>query len=176
MNYNIKLTNNGKQLFGTVDFCTSGYNNLISIGFRNSYDKSVSAGFCAGSRVLVCSNLMFTGDIVKLRRHTINIVKDLDIIIKEIISYGEKNAKQLKNDMRLFQSIKINNKEAAEIIGDAFFNINIFNSSQVNVIKKGWIFGDYSKNNGLNEVCKQRTLYSLYQACTHALKSSRSLI
>ena len=171
-NYNLRLTKNGKQLFGTADFYISGYNNLISIGFRNSYNKSISAGFCAGSRVIVCSNLMFTGDIVRMRRHTRNILTDIDVIIKEVISYGEKNAKQLKRDMKLFQSIKINNKEAAKIIGEAFFNNNIFNSSQVNVIKKEWMFGDYSQMNGLNEICKQRTLYSLYQACTHALKSS----
>ena len=72
---------------------------VVSIGFRNSYNKSISAGFCAGSRVIVCSNLMFTGDIVRIRRHTRNILTDIDVIIKEIISYGEKNATQLKNDM-----------------------------------------------------------------------------
>ena len=63
-----------------------------------------------------------------MRGHTRNILTDIDVIIKEVISYGENNAKQLKRDMKLFQSIKINNKEAAKIIGEAFFNNNIFRS------------------------------------------------
>ena len=87
--YHIKLTKKGNQLFGTADFKISGYNNLITIGFRNSYDKSISVGVCSGAKVIVCSNLMFTGDIVKIRRHTANILKDIDQIIKNVISHAE---------------------------------------------------------------------------------------
>tara|TARA_B100001250_G_scaffold412266_1_gene443030 strand:+ start:5428 stop:6147 length:720 start_codon:yes stop_codon:yes gene_type:complete len=170
--YNIRLSKNGKKIFGTIDYCVAGHNNLISIGFRNSYDKSISVGLCAGSRIIVCSNLMFTGEIIRFRKHTLNLSRDIDTIVKEVMEYGEQNARLLKKDMILFQSKKIDNKEAAKIIGEAFFNNNIFNSYQVSVIKKEWISGDYSKDNGLNEFCKERTLYSLYQACTHALKSS----
>ena len=171
--YKIILKNNGKELFGTVDFDNKLVtNDLITIGFRNSYNKNISMGICAGTKVIVCSNLMFIGDIIKIRRHTLNIKIDLKRIITETIIHAESSAKQLQKDMKQLESVKINNKDAAKIIGEAFFNRNILSSQQVNKIKKEWNNGNYSKIHGLNEKCKKRTLYSLYQACTDALKSS----
>lgn len=41
-----------------------------SIGFRNSTDKSMSIGMCAGERVFVCDNLAFHGEYISLRKHT----------------------------------------------------------------------------------------------------------
>lgn len=54
----------GQQLFGTVPVIGNDHlNNTVELmlGFRNSYDKSLSAGLCFGSQVFVCSNLCFTG-------------------------------------------------------------------------------------------------------------------
>lgn len=45
------------------------------IGVRNSTEKKFAVGFAAGSHVMVCSNLVFSGDFVEFRKHT----KGLDI-------------------------------------------------------------------------------------------------
>ena len=44
--------------------------NTLSIGIRNSIDKRLSVGLCAGERVFVCDNLCFKGDFVLFRKHT----------------------------------------------------------------------------------------------------------
>ena len=41
-----------------------------AIGIRNSHDKSICVGICAGVSVLVCSNLCFNGERVSHRKHT----------------------------------------------------------------------------------------------------------
>src|SRR4051794_14778452 len=49
------VSREGHRLFGTLDLATtltSGVN--LSVGIRNSTDKSFPLGFCAGSRVFVC--------------------------------------------------------------------------------------------------------------------------
>jgi len=61
---NLGWARNGDQLFGTLDLLGQDHlNNQVKLvlGFRNSYDKSLSAGVCFGSKVIVCSNLCFTG-------------------------------------------------------------------------------------------------------------------
>jgi hypothetical protein len=61
---NYSIAKDGNQLFGTIAFRNSNTERLLNIGFRNSYDKSLSVGLLSGAEVIVCSNLEFSGDIV----------------------------------------------------------------------------------------------------------------
>jgi len=45
----------------------------IAIGIRNSHDQSLALGIAAGTRVFVCDNLAFTGEVVRYRKHTLKI-------------------------------------------------------------------------------------------------------
>jgi len=47
------------------------------VGLRNSHDKTYPAGLVAGSRVLCCDNLAFTGEVRISRKHTRYAVRDL---------------------------------------------------------------------------------------------------
>ena len=60
---------------------------------------------------------MFVGDLIKTRRHTINVLSDLDPLIEDVISYAENNIIQLDDDMKTFQKIVL------------FFHYYIFHSS-----------------------------------------------
>ncbi len=42
----------------------------MSIGIRNSTDRSTPIGFAAGERVFVCDNLAFSSEVVVSRKHT----------------------------------------------------------------------------------------------------------
>jgi len=56
----------------------------FSIGIRNSIDKTHSVGFCAGKRVFVCDNLVFSGDFVIFRKHTGQLeLGEITILAKE---------------------------------------------------------------------------------------------
>jgi hypothetical protein len=56
------------------------------LGFRNSYDKSITTGLCVGARVFVCDNLSFHGaHLTFLRKHTANLLRDLSWILAETI-------------------------------------------------------------------------------------------
>ena len=55
------------------------------VGIRNSHDKTFPAGLCAGDAPFVCDNLIFTNTIKLARRHTRNILNDLDTTINRAI-------------------------------------------------------------------------------------------
>src|SRR4051794_22782675 len=60
-------------MFATMDLATPlGSGVALAVGIRNSTDKSLPLGFCAGSRVFVCDNLAFRSELLVRRKHTRN--------------------------------------------------------------------------------------------------------
>jgi len=59
----------GARMFGIVDFVDGTSDYGYSVGFRNSHDKTMVAGICAGARVFVCDNLALSGDFAEKRKH-----------------------------------------------------------------------------------------------------------
>ena len=76
------LDNDGDRIFGVFKLKGNRADYSPLVGFRNTHDKSFSAGVCLGSQVMVCSNLSFGSDIVVFRKHTPNIQRDMyDILL-----------------------------------------------------------------------------------------------
>ena len=76
------LSNDGQKMFGVLRFHHNGHHEYTkAIGFRNSYDKSLSVGFTVGLSVLVCDNLCFGGETTIQRKHTSGI--DIEELIPE---------------------------------------------------------------------------------------------
>ncbi len=65
------LAKNDNRFFGVLDLESEIVPGVaLSVGVRNSVDKSYPIGFCCGSRVFVCDNLAFTSEIVVAKKHT----------------------------------------------------------------------------------------------------------
>jgi len=82
------LARDGKRYFGLfqVDHESRvGSDRGTIIGLRNAHDKSFPAGICAGDAPFVCDNLIFTNTIKLARRHTLNILSDLEFTINRAI-------------------------------------------------------------------------------------------
>lgn len=65
------LSRGDARLFATLDLASplaAGVS--LACGIRNSTDKSLPLGFCAGSRVFVCDNLAFRSELLVSRKHT----------------------------------------------------------------------------------------------------------
>ena len=171
-NRNFDMAREGRQMFGVMNYKAPGIHHNISIGFRISYDKSVAVGLCSGAQVIVCSNMMFVGDIVKVRKHTTNVWDDIDEMVIQCITRADIAAEQATDDLIMFEQVGITDVEAAKILGDAYLNKDILNGVQMNKIKSNWNDGEYSPSSNLDDKFAERTLYALYGACTDALKSS----
>jgi hypothetical protein len=69
----LALSANEAQFFATLDLSASvGTGVALSVGIRNSIDKTLPLGFCAGNRVFVCDNLSFSAELLVNRKHTVN--------------------------------------------------------------------------------------------------------
>ena len=73
------------------------------VGFRNSHDKSMVAGICAGARVFVCDNLAFSGDFSEKRKHTpgnnfIRLIREAFTLLPGQLENLTKNLDRLKTE------------------------------------------------------------------------------
>lgn len=65
-----ELSDDGMNMFATYSLDQGGSELAWQIGFRNSMNKRFAVGITAGTKIYVCSNLVFTGDFIELRKHT----------------------------------------------------------------------------------------------------------
>jgi hypothetical protein len=67
----LALSRLDNRFFGVLDLTSPLSEGVaLSVGVRNSIDKSFPIGFCAGSRVFVCDNLAFSAELLVKRKHT----------------------------------------------------------------------------------------------------------
>jgi hypothetical protein len=163
----LEVNHRGQQMFGSMIFHDgsqlSGSGMNRSIGFRNSYDKTLPIGVCGGAQITVCSNLMFVGDIIKMRKHTQNVQDDLDVLIQKLFDDVDRRFNTALEDKQNMCEIEFSDKQVGDYLGQLFVNEHILNGSQMNKAAKEWFE---------SPVFKERTLWSAYNACTEALKTA----
>lgn len=81
------INEKGTKMFGVWQVKEQGTKEAcLAMGIRNSVDKSMAVGLCAGERVFVCDNLVLSSDFVLFRKHTGQLVEDeIRLIAKEAI-------------------------------------------------------------------------------------------
>lgn len=71
------ISKDGGKMFGMWMLENRNGNGIKpAIGFRNSYDKSMSIMFGAGTKVFVCDNLAFSAEWISIRKHTSGLDND----------------------------------------------------------------------------------------------------
>ena len=158
------IARNGDQLFGVHTFKNAGEELGLSIAFRNSLDKSLSVGMAFGAQVFVCDNLALTGSIVKIRKHTTNVWTDLEEMILTGVYRARTSFIHAVDDAHQMQRIDISDDGAYRALGHLFGH-QVLSPRQMPVALKEW-------QQPSHEEFEPRTLWSLYNAATEALKSS----
>jgi hypothetical protein len=158
------LARGGQQLFGIHSFRNGSTDLALSIGFRNSYDKSLSVGVAVGASVLVCDNLALSGDITLMRKHTTNVEADLESLIITAIMKSRTAFHQVKADAHDMQQLPLRDDEAYRLIG-LMYGKGVISPRQIPVVKREWLKPSHVE-------FRERTLWSFYNAITEALKST----
>jgi hypothetical protein len=80
------LTKDGSRLFGLITLGSDQPDYAVTIGLRNSHDKSFPVGLALGSRVFVCDNLAFSSDVNIASKHTRYIYERLPRLVADGVS------------------------------------------------------------------------------------------
>jgi len=168
-NGEIVYQDDGAKMFGLLSFDRpdSDGSYARSIGIRNSYDRSMSVGWSFGVRVFVCDNLAFTGDITYMRKHTGDVWKDLRHKLYDSLEDSANSTwTKMDDDIGLMKDRKISKRRGYELLG-RFYGDRVFTgSNQFNEAFRHWKTPPY-------EEFGESSVWGLYNACTHALKTCK---
>lgn len=161
------LAREGKQMFGVLTF--RGEAELgLSIGFRNSYDRSMSIGIAIGATVFVCDNLALTGEVTVLKKHTKNVWNVLEDTAIQTLYRSRKNFDQVVLDCDKLKRRELTDDKAFAYLGQ-MFGYGILSPRQLPMVKAEWLHPGH-------EEFEPRTAWSFYNACTEALKTCPPLV
>ena len=134
------------------------------IGLRNSHDKTFPAGLCAGDAPFVCDNLIFTNTIKLARRHTRNILQDLDFTINRALGrlFGFWHGQDQR--IEAYKNVELSNSEANDIVIRACKAGALPKSKIMDVVNQ-WESSDHPE-------FWDRNINSLYNAFTEVYKGN----
>jgi len=173
--HNLKVANEyykggreGNQVIGYMDIKRDNNNLGMRIAFRNSYDKSMSVAFVAGSMVWICSNGMISGEMQFLRKHTGGVVKELNAKIVNTINQLDDHFNKMVEHSELMKQVHVDTRMSAELAGRLFIEEGILNTTQLNILKKEILEPSFDEFKG-------EDLWSFYNNTTYALKNSHPI-
>jgi hypothetical protein len=151
------------RFFGVLDLETPLAQGVgLSVGVRNSVDKSFPLGFAAGSRVFVCDNLAFRSELLVRRKHTINGMKAFGTAIGSAVASltSFKEAEEVR--IRRMAEMELTPAQASHVILSAFRR-GIISSLQLPKVCEEW-------EEPKHDEFRPRTAWSLFNAFTEVLK------
>lgn len=175
--YNLKVTDQkyaiqkeGLKLFGTIDLVTTdgslipGEGRNLSLGLRHGNDKSMSLQIVAGNKVIVCDNMMLSGQAVVLKKkHTLrtNLKEQFDrsvsMLCEQFCMMNQKIVELQEEGLR-------GTKKAKEIIYDAFIGEKILPMRYMPSVDE-WYFNPPVEATD----CTPNTKYGLHNAFTRVI-------
>ena len=84
----------------------------------NSSDKSTAASACMGNSMLVCDNMCFSSDVKLARRHTVNILRDLDGMLAKAISRIRSSWADMGQRIEAYKEAEISPEVASNLAVD----------------------------------------------------------
>lgn len=112
----------GAKMFGVWDIQNGqkpkGFS--ASIGFRNSINKTLSVGVCAGRHVFNCDNLQMSGEFVEFKRHTGDLNdSELDDLTHRAVGKVLNRIKAFEKWLNQLKTIRLNSLDTKRIIYDS---------------------------------------------------------
>lgn len=115
------LAREGRQMFGVLS-CRNGrpdQDYCLAIGLRSSYDRTLSVGLMAGSRVFCCDNLAFSGEVQAARKHTVHVLRDLPDMVYRMLSHVCQQRGRIDDEIGAMKARIVTAREAHHLMVEA---------------------------------------------------------
>ena len=164
------LSHDGDRYFGLIQVETkqnSGDYALV-LGLRNSHDKRFPAGLVAGAQVFVCDNLSFHGEVELSRKHTRFIGRDLPLLTEGAIGQLQEKWHGQEERIDRYRGQPIDDRDAHDLMVRAV-DVGVCPVTVLPKVVQEW-------REPTHEVFRPRTVWSLFNGFTEALKGNLPLL
>jgi hypothetical protein len=163
------LTPDGQTFFGTMllervsGFDQSGVQ--ITLGVRGSHVQKIPRGICLGTRVIVCSNLMFNGDLANIStKQTLNIWQRLPALVDQAINRLPAMAAREQRRVTAYKGFDIKPRH-----GDAAL-VELHRQGALSGSQLAHAIAEWDAPSFAEHAADGHNAWRLLQACTQAVK------
>jgi len=161
------LWRDGLRYFGVLELKSERSDYSTVVGLRNSHDKSFAAAIACGSRVFVCDNLAFSGEVVIGRKHTRHITDDLHRLTNDAI--GRLGQMKILHEQRVdaYHNTPLEIDQVDHLIMEAYRS-KVINLQRIGKVWQLW-------NQPEHEEFEEPNVWSLYNAFTSTFNGMMSV-
>ena len=158
------IIDDGAKMYGTlpltarIDDATQ-----LMIGFRNSWNKTLSLTIGFGSRVFVCSNGAFFAERVIGRKHTPNILNDLPGLMAKALEQTTVYIEQQHNFFKRLREVTLTDKDVNDFVVRSALDHDAITKGEI-----ADVIAEYRKPRYIDFA--DRTAWSLHNAYTEVGK------
>jgi len=159
----------GQQLIGYMDIKHSDSEELgLRLAFRNSYDKSMSVAFTAGAVVWICGNGCVAGELKLIRKHTGNVIRDMEEKIVDSINELDDHFQRILRYSDDMKQRGLSLSQASRTLGEMFVQENLIIPTQMSIVKQQLIKPSF-------KAFEEESLWSFYNHVTYSYKESHPM-
>ena len=161
------LTQDGARYFGMMEV-HNGHNAedyALIVGLRNSHDKSFPVGLLAGTNILICDNLAFSGEVRLTRKHTSNLLRDLPMLVSHGVGRLYDLFGHQAQRIEAYKNYRMRDKSAHDLVIRAALDVGACTNRMIPAIIKEW-------RAPRHEVFREKSAWSLFNAFTETLKGN----
>lgn len=140
----------------------------LTVGIRGSYDQSLPRGLAVGSRVFVCDNLAFSGEVDVYAKQTTNIGRRIEGLLAEAVA---KIPAMAELQDKRFEAYR--NYELSKVKGDAAL-IECVRRGIINPSDLGKAIKEWDEPSHEEHADQGFTAWRLFNAITEAIKPANT--
>ena len=134
----------------------------LVVGLRNAHDKSFAASVCIGNQMMVCENLCFSSDVKLARRHTVNILRDLNTVLSSAVSRVVSHWHDMGKRIASYKGTELSKERASDLVVDL---------AEMGAVPARSVYKAVQEfRNPRHEEFKGGSLWTLYNGVTEHLK------
>jgi len=165
------MTHDNARYFGLMEITNGESVNpeyVRVLGLRNSHDMRLTAGMVAGSQVMVCDNLAFSGEIQISRKHTVNILRDLPGMVRQAIDRLLGAWHRQDRQILQYKDAQLSDKDAHDLIVRSM-DAGAFCAKRIPAILGEW-------REPKHQAFAPRNVWSWFNAVTENLKDNLPML
>ena len=169
----LALSGKDQQMFGSLTINDDGghhgtsdarFNSSMTVVFRNSYNKSLSLALAGGAHSWICSNLQISGDIIELRKHTMNVWDDIRDLITRVVMGAHGDFQRSMGVAAVLSDYRLSYDDCYRLVGLAMGH-GVLRTQQASVVLKELAEPSHEEHRPMNA-------WSLYNHFTEGMKRS----
>jgi hypothetical protein len=162
------LTHDGARYFGLMEIHQAEDDRDYSwvLGLRNSHDKTFPAGIVAGTQIMCCDNLAFSGEVKLARKHTRFILRDLPRLVQSAVGSLMERWHHQDTRLAIYKLADLENGAAHDLVIRAC-DVGVISNRTIPDVLREWREPSHPE-------FASRSIWSLFNAFTEALKGNLS--